>query len=57
MSNTKWKKLTDDEIYKLESKYITYEVYDDDEEGIDVDIFGVTEFAKAIENTLKEKNS
>jgi hypothetical protein len=57
MSSTKWKKLTDDEIYKLESKYITYEVYDDDEEGIDVDIFGVTEFAKAIENTLREKNS
>lgn len=53
----KFKLLTDNEIYELENKHITYEVYDDDEEGIDVDVLGVKEFADAIQKMLKKKNA
>jgi hypothetical protein len=51
-----WQGLTDEEISALEIEYVDYELFDEGEYGTECNVY-VKEFARAIEQALKEKNT
>ena len=51
-----WQGLSDDEITSLEYDHVSYETFDEGEYGTEINIY-TKEFARAIEQALKEKNT
>ena len=51
-----WQGLSDDEISHLKYLHVDYELFDEGEYGTECNVY-VDEFARAIEQTLKEKNN
>ena len=50
-----WQGLSDDEISHLKYLHVDYELFDEGEYGTDCNVY-VDDFARAIEQALKEKN-
>lgn len=51
-----WQELSDDKISELSFKYVDYDLFDEGEYGMQCSVY-VEEFARAIEQALKEKNT
>jgi hypothetical protein len=51
-----WQGLTDDELSHLKYLHVDYELFDEGEYGTECNVY-VDDFAKAIEQALKEKNT